>query len=35
MNVVPIEQYPSNFVFRRGPNQEHALILTIYVGDQM
>ena len=23
MNCVPIEQYPSNFVFRRGPNQEH------------
>ena len=33
MNGVPIEQYPSNFVFRRGPNQEHTLILNISVDD--
>ena len=33
MNGVPIEQYPSNFVFRRGPRQEHTFILNIYVDD--
>ena len=30
---VPLESYPSNFVFRRGQNQEHTLILNIYVDD--
>lgn len=33
MNGVPIEEFPSNFVFRRGPNQEFTLILNIYVDD--
>ena len=33
MKGVPIEQYPSNFVFRRGQNQEHVLILNVYVDD--
>ena len=33
MNGVPIQEFPSNFVFRRGPNQEFTLILNIYVDD--
>ena len=30
---VELEQYPSNWVFRRGPNDEHTLLLNAYVDD--
>ena len=33
MQGVPIPEYPSNFVFRRGPNREVTLLLNIYVDD--
>ena len=33
MKEVPLESYPSNFVFRRGKNDEQTLILNVYVDD--
>ena len=33
MKGVPLESYPSNFVFSPGKNAEHTLILNIYVDD--
>jgi hypothetical protein len=33
MDGVPLESYPSNFIFRYGDNSEHTLILNIYVDD--
>ena len=33
MKRVPLESYPSNFVFRRGKNDEHTLILNVCVDD--
>jgi hypothetical protein len=33
MGGVPLESYPSSFIFRHGDNSEHALILNIYVDD--
>ena len=31
MKGAPIQEFPSNFVFRRGPNEEFTLILNVYV----
>ena len=33
MQGVPIPEYPSNFLFRRGPNRNVTLLLNIYVDD--
>ena len=33
MGGVPLESYPSSFIFRHGDNPEHTLILNIYVDD--
>ena len=33
MQGVPIQEYPSNFLFRRGPNRDVTLLLNIYVDD--
>ena len=33
MQGAPIQEYPSNFVFRRGPNRDVTLLLNIYVDD--
>ena len=33
MKGVSLESYPSNFVFRRGKNDEHKLILNVPVDD--
>ena len=33
MKGIPLETYPSNFVFKRRKNDEHTLILSIYVDD--
>ena len=33
MQGVPSQEYPSNFVFRRGPNRDVTLLLNVYVDD--